>query len=176
MKHHRLLLGIAAASMLTSGAFAADLPTTPAPMAGGGFNWNSFYLGIYGGAWANTDGSNSGGVFGGVAGVTYRLNDSGVVIGGEIAGDGYTVSGLSTVFGEFYGVGRLGMLANDSTLLYALAGIGMDDGTNAYIVGLGAEYALTDSLTLRGQVYGGADLGATPDYVQGTLGVSWHFN
>jgi opacity protein-like surface antigen len=68
------------------------------------------------------------------------------------------------------------MLANDSTLLYALAGIGMDDGTNAYIVGLGAEYALTDSLTLRGQVYGGADLGATPDYVQGTLGVSWHFN
>jgi outer membrane immunogenic protein len=53
----RVLLGIAIASILTSGAMAADLPVKAPPMVAPVYNWTGFYIGVNGGySWgrANT--------------------------------------------------------------------------------------------------------------------------
>jgi outer membrane immunogenic protein len=80
------------ASLLSTGAFAADLAPRPytkaPPIADPGYNWTGFYVGINGGgAWGNSqwDGLNkfdvSGGMIGGTIGYNWQVGQ--IVVGAE---------------------------------------------------------------------------------------------
>jgi len=86
---NRIFIGIAAvASLLSSGAFAADLaprPYTKAPViVDPGYNWTGFYVGLNGGySWGRaTETALIGAPFPGSA--TVRQNVNGGVFGGQI--------------------------------------------------------------------------------------------
>jgi outer membrane immunogenic protein len=81
-------------------------------------------------------------------------------------------------------LGKIGVLASDQVLVYAAAGVGTinTDGDNigVYAVGGGVEVAVTDNMSVRGEVLG---LGDWDDFdgndgfdaAKATVSVLWHF-
>jgi hypothetical protein len=72
---------------------------------------------------------------------------------------------------------RLGVAVTESALIYTLGGIGEvffgGGGMLPYVFGgLGAEFAITDEMTIRAQYQ--LDLAILPSHV-GKVGVSWYF-
>lgn len=90
------------------------------------------------------------------------------------------LNGTNGTFTHFTLGGRLGVLASDSVLLYAKAGVGQEfnedgDSTSYYGYGLGVEFAVTDSISVVADI----DRGTYFDYdissVGASVGVSFHF-
>jgi len=191
-----LSLGVAAAALMVGGAQAADLiiPTTPQPIyEAAGFDWEGLYAGVrVGGQWVGTNAyGNLGagaaitqGVVGGAVGVNFIPVDP-FLIGAEVTGDYVWGNNLST--GEFFANLRAGAVVTDSVLVYAIGGVGVQTGPNnaggtagLYQLGGGVEFAVTDAITVRGEVVGQGDFATAGndqffESAKATVGVYYHF-
>jgi outer membrane immunogenic protein len=172
------------AILLSAPAFAADLPraaepVAPAPyIAPAAFNWSGFYVGVNAGYAFGGDfdidalDSADGFVGGAQAGYNFQFDPIVVGIEGEIA-----YADVSDKFADLEGTlnwrgsvtPRLGF-AIDRFMPYLKGGLafgdvevkdatGKDDKTQlGWTVGAGAEYAVTDNVTVRAE-YNYTDLG-----------------
>ncbi|MET3925312.1 hypothetical protein [Devosia sp. 2618] len=189
-----LTLGVAAAALLAGGAQAADLiiPTTPVPIyEAAGFNWEGLYAGVrLGGQFVGQNNGQYGnqlndttyGVLGAAVGVNFLPADP-FLIGAEVTADYiWNQNALST--GEFFANLRAGAVLTDAVLVYAIAGVGVQtqNGNNegVYQLGGGVELAVTDAITVRGEVVGQGDFrdeagDAFFESAKATVGVFYHF-
>lgn len=187
-----LVLGVSAAVLLAGAAQAADLyiPSTPQPIVeSAGFNWEGLYVGVQGGVIGsvNSDSdsdsdSDNAGLVGLHVGANF-LASSSFLLGLEGTAE-YIFSDYSDA-ALFLINGRAGFLVTDSVLLYGIAGAGVlynvdsEDSTGVYQLGLGAEIAVSDNISLRGQVagLGGFDDANDDlfDSYKATVGLSFHF-
>ncbi|MDF2798743.1 MAG: hypothetical protein K0R85_1487 [Devosia sp.] len=182
-----LLLGASIAVVASVGAQAADLiiPTTPEPIyEAAGFSWDGLYAGIEaGGIFA--DDVDTTGLVGGIVGVNFTVADP-IVVGIEVQADYLFLDGDDA--GLVLALGRVGALLTDSVLIYAAGGLGStiggDDDTGVFALGAGVEVALTDSVSLRGEVLGlgnlddDDDIDGDDDFFaagKATVGVFYHF-
>lgn len=178
-----LALGAVSIALLGStSVLAADLiiPTTPVPIyESAGFSWDGLYAGVQVGIQSYPGPSLTYGLVGAHVGVNFVVADP-FLIGLE--GTAEYMWGTGGEFGEFFVNGRIGALVTDQVLLYALAGTGVEvnsAGTTfgTYQAGGGVELAVTDSVSVRGQLvgvgfYSSADLFSG---AKATIGVSYHF-
>ena len=85
---------------------------------------------------------------------------------------------FTSPFLEAYASLRAGVLATDNLLLYGLVGIGHDGDfagvINAMILGGGAEYAVSQNLTVKVEGTVWRELGAPFDYFSVVGGVNWY--
>lgn len=188
-----LTLGVAAAALLAGGAQAADLiiPTTPQPIyEAAGFDWEGLYIGARaGGQWTGADVSlyattpvnTSSGVLGAAVGVNFIPMDP-ILLGAEVTGD-WIWNNTATSSSEFFVNLRAGAVVTDSVLIYALGGVGTANraavNTGVYQLGGGVEVAVTDAITVRGEVVGQGDFDGAADSffeaAKATVGVYYHF-
>jgi len=191
-----LSLGVAAAALMVGGAQAADLiiPTTPQPIyEAAGFDWEGLYAGVRvggqfvgneaGQAYAGQSTNTTYGVIGGVVGVNFLPVDP-MLLGVEVTGD-FLWGDNVTSSGEFFANLRAGAVVTDSVLIYALGGVGVSTNNNAstalYQLGAGVELAVTDAITVRGELVGQGDFsdnGASDPFFEAakaTVGVFYHF-
>jgi outer membrane immunogenic protein len=185
-----LAIGVSAAALMVGGAQAADLiiPTTPQPiMESYGFDWEGLYIGArVGGQFVGTTGyvtapaaATTNGVIGAVAGVNFIPADP-LLVGVEVTGDYLWNNGFSS--SEFFANLRVGAVVTDAALVYAIGGVGYNNqaGTSAgvYQLGGGVEFAVTDAISVRGEVVGQGDFGGGDDFFESakaTVGVFYHF-
>lgn len=181
MSVRSLLIGVSLAALGSVAASAADLiiPTTPQPIyEAAGFDWEGLYVG------ARVGGQSYNGVglghVGLAAGVNFIPVDP-ILLGVEVTGDWIWGNGVSA--GEFFANIRAGAIVTDSVLIYAIGGVGGYTGNNfnvgEYQLGGGVELAVTDAVTVRGEVVGLGDFdGANDNFFEGakgTVGVFYHF-
>jgi outer membrane immunogenic protein len=178
-----LTLGLSAAALMVGGAQAADLiiPTTPQPvMESYGFDWEGLYAGVRAGG-VFVDGADTSGVIGAAVGVNFLPADP-FLVGVEATAD-YVWGDDIIDYGDFYANVRAGAVITDSALIYALAGVGIaadeDDSVGVYQLGGGVEFAVTDAVTVRGEIVGqGAFDDGDDDFFEtakATVGVFYHF-
>ncbi len=182
MRFSFLIPAALAASVFAGQAIAADLVVADAPVAvpAAGFDWEGGYAGIYGGGRWILDTDGEYGVVGVRAGYNFLLSES--VLAG-IEADGEVLDGTNGTFTHLSIGGRLGLLASDSVLIYAKAGVGTEfnedgDSTNYYGVGLGAEFAVTDSISIVADVDGGSYFDYPGDFIESvgaSVGINFHF-
>ena len=172
----RLLSAAAAIALVSGVAQAADLPVydppppammSPMPIA---YNWSGFYIGLHGGfGWADVDGDEDEDiVLGGQIGTNWQWG--GFVLGAE--GDA-SWAGMDGV--DWLASGRLrGGFAIDRLLVYGTGGVAGSDADFGWVFGGGAEFALTESVSL-GAEYLHYDFGSDDaDVIRGR--VNWKFN
>ncbi|HWJ87281.1 MAG TPA: outer membrane beta-barrel protein [Pelagibacterium sp.] len=178
-----VLLAAAATVAIASAAQAAD-PIMPVPVApivpvASAFDWNGFYAGARVGA-ENKVQSDTDWTLGVEIGVNAAFDM--FVLGGEVGID-YVFANADYAYAE--ATLRAGVLVAPEALLYGTVGYGSDlDSTanvgsgNHILAGLGAEFAVTDSVSLDARyVYGweqSNDAG-TSDIHKFTLGANFHF-
>ena len=186
-----LSLGVAAAALLVGGAQAADLiiPTTPEPIyEAAGFDWEGLYAGVnVGGVFTNTNGlTNLQGnasqfSVGGAVGVNFIAYDP-ILLGLEVQGDYVFQDGDDA--GIFLALARVGAVVTDQVVVYAAGGVGLTSrsGTSdsIYALGGGVEVAVTDAVSVRGEVLGLGDFSNAAgdqffDGAKATVGVFYHF-
>ena len=186
-----LSLGVAAAALMVGGAQAADLiiPTTPQPIyEAAGFDWSGLYAGVRAGgqwtgsnAYANSTLNTTYGVVGAAVGVNFIPVDP-FLIGAEVTGDWIWANDTSS--GEFFANLRAGAVVTDSVLVYALGGVGVNTNNNTtesvYQLGGGVEVAVTDAITVRGELVGQGDFSNAAgdqffESAKATVGVFYHF-
>ena len=191
MRVRSLYLGVAAAALLVGGAQAADLiiPTTPEPIYdAAGFDWEGLYAGVnFGGVFTNTNGlSNLQGnasqfSVGGAVGVNFIAYDP-ILLGLEVQGDYVFQDGDDA--GIFLALARVGAVVTDQVVVYAAGGVGLTSrsGTSnsIYALGGGVEVAVTDAVSVRGEVLGLGDFSNAAgdqffDGAKATVGVFYHF-
>lgn len=186
-----LSLGVAAAALLAGGAQAADLivPSTPVPIyEAAGFNWEGLYAGVnLGGVFTNANGLNNLDInvsklsVGAAAGVNFIVADP-ILLGLEVQGD-YVAQAVDGA-GMFLALARVGAVVTDNVLVYAAGGVGLTTkgGTtdSIYALGGGVEVAVTDAVSVRGEVLGLGDFSNAAgdqffDGAKATVGVFYHF-
>ncbi|MDV3250830.1 hypothetical protein DevBK_05730 [Devosia sp. BK] len=196
MSIRTLFVGVSLAVLGTAAASAADLiiPTSPEPIyESAGFSWDGLYAGVRaGGQFVGTNQygnilagpSITQGVVGAAVGVNFLPVDP-FLLGAEVTGDYVWGNGVST--GEFFANLRAGAVVTDSVLVYAIGGVGVQTGPNnagsvgLYQLGGGVEVAVTDAITVRGEVVGQGDFnnaGANDSFFEttkATVGVFYHF-
>jgi outer membrane immunogenic protein len=146
---------------------APDYSAAPAynPAA---FNFDGFYLGAQGGL--GVGGLHAGSI-GVVAGTNFTVSDP-VIAGIEFQADALLKGGGNTY--DFYALGRAGMVVNSDLMVYAEAGPGWSAGVGGYAFGGGAEYALTDVLSVKGEAQGLGNWGAGPSGAKLQAGLLFH--
>jgi outer membrane immunogenic protein len=186
-----LSLGVAAATLLIGGAQAADLiiPTTPQPIyEAAGFDWEGLYVGVraggqfvQGGTYIGSVANTTSGVVGGAVGVNFVPMDP-ILLGVEVTGD--YIWGGTTHSAEFYANLRAGAILTDSVLVYAIGGVGVKSiatgSDGIYQLGAGVELAVTDAITVRGEIVGQGDFEHAAgdqffEAAKATVGVYYHF-
>ncbi|MCS6757750.1 MAG: hypothetical protein MO852_00380 [Candidatus Devosia euplotis] len=186
-----LSLGVAAAALLVGGAQAADLiiPSTPVPIyEAAGFSWEGLYAGVkVGGVFTNENGltnlqtSTSQLSVGGAAGVNFIAYDP-ILLGLEVQGD-YVFQGGDDA-GMFLALARVGAVVTDQVTVYAAGGVGMtrrsSSSNRIYAIGGGVDVAVTDAISVRGEVLGLGDFSDAAghqffDGAKSTAGVFCHF-
>lgn len=153
-------------------------PVYAAPSA----DWTGGYVGAqlgYGDISSGGAGLDGNGAIGGIYG-GYRIDYGKFVGGAEVSYDGSNIN-LGTTGDKLDHVARLKLIAGvdmGKTLVYASAGVARAKATvggsglsgNGYLLGVGADYALTDKWTVGGELVGhrfdniggsGVDLKAT---------------
>jgi opacity protein-like surface antigen len=154
---------------LTLPAVAADLLVTPdVPAAAASFNWEGAYVGGFLGAYP-TFGSAT---IGGEVGYNTVVN-SNILLGVEGSGLFYLDGSGDS---EFFVHGKAGVTL-DKVALYGISGIGTYNfgSITLWDIGAGAEVALTDHLTLDGQLFGREEVGFVPDVPHIQVGLRYHF-
>jgi outer membrane immunogenic protein len=160
------LAGLAAVA-LTGGASAADLIIDDEMMEmaapdSGSYDWDGFYAGVAAGIWS---GNSEYFYVGGLLGVNF-VKDMllfGVEGSIELYDDG-------DVGGDV--IGRVGA-ALDNVVLSAHGGVGIRDGDPYGIIGVGAEFGLTESVSIAGTVEYIAGDGY--DAMRGEASLRFHF-
>ncbi len=165
------LLASVAAAALTTATLAADpIVMIDAPVFDDpAFDWEGPYAGLY---LLGETSTATGPLFGIGADFGVNILADAVLFGVEL--DGAWVNNGTW---QVQGVGRLGVLASDEFLIYALAGIGTNSGTNAYVpIGVGAEFAVADNFTIKAQYEYHWDLTAAAQSAHvGKIGFNYHF-
>jgi outer membrane immunogenic protein len=170
LKRHMALAG-AAISVLALGApvYAADLIIEDDPFveSSSSFDWEGAYVGIFGG-YAVTFGEP---IFGGEIGYNF-LPAENFLLGIEASGFIYPFDGDHELFLR----GKAGFVA-DQVAIYGLAGVGEYNFTTPlYDVGAGVEFAVTENVTINGEVFGRQVWGAFPPTVLFVeSGIRFHF-
>lgn len=170
MKLSRILLASAAIAVAGS-ASAADL-LTPIPIADNQlFDFEGLYVGgTLGGAW-NGGGMGTVGV---VVGNNFAITD-GIIAGAEFQADAYFTGGGVVGF-DALGLGRLGGFVGDNTLAYVEAGGGLAGGSAVYAIGAGVEMAMTDTMSICGEVQGLGPWGSSPTIGKANVGILFHLD
>ena len=180
-----LSLGVAAVALLSSGAMAADLiiPTTPQPIyESAGFSWDGLYAGVEAGGLFN-DTNDTRGLIGAVVGVNFTVADP-IVLGVELQGDYVFESDIGgDDAGLFLALGHVGAVVTDQVLVYAAGGFGAitanGDSNGVYALGAGVDFAVTDNVSVRGEILGLGNFDdANDDFfdaAKATVGVFYHF-
>ena len=175
---------IAAAALLASSVQAADLiiPTTPAPiMESAGFSWDGLYAGVQLGGLFYPAPESAYGSAGIHAGVNFVAADP-ILVGIEATADYLNNGGVGV--GQYLINARLGVVVTHQVLLYAIAGAGIETiggfSNGIYQLGGGVALAVTDAVSLRGQLTGIGffDPIISTGFLEGTratVGVSYHF-
>jgi outer membrane immunogenic protein len=181
----RIWRGIAGAgialSLMSGAAVAADAIVVPVateaevPLYDDDtvFDWNGFYAGVYGVGQMSPVG---GAQFGLGLDLGFNAQFDYFLIGGEVALHGLTGGTVDTVYGQV--IGRAGVVITDEVLLYAAAGYGNDFGApveDDFLLGGGAEFAVTDNVSLRAQYLHGFPISGGNPKEQVTLGAQFHF-
>lgn len=176
---------LAVTVLLSSATYAADLHTPIEPEPAyyeAGFDWNRAYAGVsFTGEFEfEDDDTYFGG--GGQVGINYLLGDN-YLLGVE--GQALVITdGDDDTYYQLFVLGRAGVLVTPDVLLYGIAGVGYedefdssDDGDAAYQLGAGVELAVTDSISLRGQLTGYGYFGGDNafDYAKATIGINFHY-
>ena len=192
-----LVIGVSAAALMVGGAQAADLiiPTTPQPVyTPAGFDWEGLYIGAREGgqfvgadSYAGSTVSTTYGVIGAAAGVNFIPMDP-ILMGVEVTADyNWNNTAAVTSTSEFFANLRVGAVVTDAALVYAIGGVGINnDGTTSrgvYQLGGGVEFAVTDAVTVRGEVVGQGDFDTVNavgtdrffESAKATVGVFYHF-
>jgi len=170
----------AAGTMLSCGAFAADLPMKAPPMVAAplAYNWTGFYAGVQGGyGWGHPDyfvpstgfdhsWSATGGFGGGFLGYNIQMSNfvfglqgeynAADIKGSQINTFGNNQSAKLSSFGSIDG--RIG-LAWDRVLLYAIGGVAFGDPRQTFTIGTAGP-----STTFSGGKHTGWDLGGGLEY------------
>jgi opacity protein-like surface antigen len=179
----RLVTALAAGVLaFATNAHAADIsmPALPGPVVVAApapppaFDWSRLYVGANVGVWIEFDPiSFYAGRVEAIVGKGFTIGQR-LVVGAEVKVGFYDFT--SPTF-EVYGVGRAGVLLGERALVYALGGIGWDNGDWALVGGGGVEVALGAHLSLRGEtmLYWGFGDGLAPGYVSLTGGLAWRF-
>lgn len=174
--NHPLLLGLAAAALMTSGGNAADFLGND---VSGSYNYDSlfnfegFYIG--GAAGAGTfPAPGVVGTAGVVVGANFALTDA-IVSGVEFQGD---TLWNDTGFAGFNALllGKVGGYLSDDLMVYGTGGGGLVDGAASYAIGAGIEMAVAEQLSVRAEGMGTGTWGVWPDGGKATVGVLWHMN
>lgn len=169
---HSLLAGAALAVSMASMANAADLlkpadPVYSSPL----FNFEGFYVGgTAGGALSSGTGYGTLGV---VVGANFAVSD-GIMAGVEFQGDAYYNGGFTAY--DALALGRVGGFVADNTMIYGDVGAGFKSSVASYALGGGAEMAMTDQLSVRGDLQFIGAFGALPSTGKATVGLMWHLN
>ena len=162
------LLATVATAALSSATLAADLVIDAEPVIDNsfGFDWEGPYAGLW------ISGQTTPGVFGLGAdlGVNVLL-DSSFLAG--IEGD---LAWLSDNSWQAQAHGKLGFVV-DQAAIYGLAGFGWNSLSNGYVpLGIGAEFAVADNLTLKAEYQFQWDLdNAAQNSHVGKVGFNFHF-
>src|SRR3569833_1460861 len=169
---HSLLAGAALAVAMASAAIAADLlmpadPIYSSPL----FNFEGLYLG--GSAGGALSGGTGYGTLGVVVGANFAVSDR-IMAGVEFQGDAYWNGGFTAY--DALALGRIGGFVSDNTMLYGDVGAGFKNNVAQYAIGGGAEMALTDQLSLRGDLQFIGPFGGLPSTAKATAGLLWHLN
>lgn len=171
---HSLLAGAALAVCLSSAATAADLlvgpvdPIYSSPL----FDFEGLYVGAQGGG-ALASGSLYG-TLGVVVGANFAITD-GIIAGVEFQGNTYWNGGGYAAY-DALALGRIGGFISDNAMVYGALGGGLANGTPAYALGAGVEMAMTDQMSIRGELMGVGAFGAGPSSAKATVGLLMHFN
>lgn len=190
MKLKTIVVGLAAAVAIAGPASATDLFMAEQPYlapAPAGFDWQGFYLGVYGGLESYPSPYTTIGEFGKVVGVNAVLGDS-VLLGAEAQVEAWFMPGSGYAGWQGFLAGRAGLILGDQgrLLLYAIAGVGRPFPTgggtvpNLWMAGGGAEWAVGDQLSVRGELAGRGCIDnswvicATPTWLNAKGGVIWH--
>jgi outer membrane immunogenic protein len=168
---HSLLAGAALAVSMASAAHAADIlqpadPIYSSPL----FNFEGLYVGATGGG--SFSSSSLYGNVGVVIGANFAVTD-GIVAGVEFQGDTYW-NGSGYKAYDALALGRVGGFVSDNTMLYGDLGAGSLDGSAAYAFGGGIEMAVTDMMSIRGDIQGIGKWGTTPSVGKATVGLLFH--
>ena len=169
---HALLAGAALAVSIPT-VQAADLlygspldPIYSSPL----YDFEGLYAGITGGgAFA---GGGLYGTLGVVVGSNFAITD-GIIAGIEFQGSTYWDGAFSSY--DALALGRVGGFLSDNTLIYGALGAGFADGSPVYAFGAGLELAVTETISVRGELQGLGEFGAGPSVGKATAGLLFRF-
>lgn len=175
-------LSALATALMGSAAFAADLtiPSSPEPILDSeGLSWEGLYIGAIGGAYTY-DGDYQGFVGGVIGGNVYVADP--VFVGGELQLNYYFENEPALVDAwEVLALGKLGVVVSPGFAIYATAGVGYVQEDSAdyteYALGAGIEAAITESVSIRGDVLaiGYPDDGDGFSAGRASVGLFYHF-
>jgi outer membrane immunogenic protein len=174
-----IVIAAAAVAATGSAALAADLsiPSTPAPIVeSAGVGFEGLYAGVQLGGYFAED-SDTQAVLGGVIG--YNFTADSLLVGIEAQANYYVENDSYYDAAEVLVLGKLGFAAEEFAV-YATGGVGFmsydDDSFPVYALGVGAEFKVSDDMSIRGDVLGMAyDSASAFDGVRASVGVLWHF-
>jgi len=169
---HSLLAGAALAVSMSSTAMAADLlgpvdPIYSSPL----FDFEGLYVGGTGGG--AVSGGSLYGTLGVVVGANFAVTD-GIIAGVEFQGNTYWDGAYAGY--DALALGRLGGFLAENAMVYGTLGAGVLSGSAVYAFGAGVEMAMTDSLSVRGELQGLGGFGAMPSVGKATVGLLWHID
>jgi outer membrane immunogenic protein len=177
-----LAIATTAVALMSGAAFAADLsvPETPYVPESTGFSWDGLYAGVGVGGYFAEDLDTQAEVSG-VFGVNTSIDN--FVLGAELEGVYAFDANDQGDFYEFWVKGRAGYLITPSVLVYGVAGVGVWDytdseqegGSTQFALGLGIEAAVSDSISLRGEVLGVRADGSDTTDAEAKVSVLFHF-
>lgn len=133
--------------------------------AGYGFDWDGFYAGVYGGGVPMGTQSWNAGIFTGV-----NVSIDSAVFGVE-AQLGADIAKSTSIDALVLGKGGMSL---GNALVYATAGTGLVSGDFGYAFGGGADYGITDYMSVRGEVLGTGAWGDMPEDMRFTAGLAFH--
>jgi len=158
-------------------AHAVDAITVPTsgqdslPIADGGFDWNTFYGGVFGTTQVSpANGAQLG--LGATVGVNSRLEF--VLVGAEVALEGLGGGPGTTIYGT--ATGKAGIALTDDLVLYGAGGLGSNFGgeTDA-LLGGGMALAVSDNVSLDAKYLHGIPITGANPKDQVTVGANFHF-
>ena len=170
---HTLLAGAALAVSISSAASAADLLAPADPIYSSQlFDFEGLYIGATGGG--AVAGGGGYGTLGVVVGANFAVSD-GIVAGVEFQGDTYWNGGGYAAY-DALALGRIGGFVSDNTMLYGDLGAGVVNGAAVYAFGAGVELGLAEQVSVRGELQGLGNFGASPSIGKATVGLLFHLN
>lgn len=175
-------LSALATALMGSAAFAADLtiPSSPEPILDSeGLSWEGLYIGAIGGGYSE-DGDAQG-FIGGVIGGNVYVADP-VFVGGELQANYYFENDDWYDAWEVLALGKLGVVVSPGFAIYAAAGVGYKSFSNGdeyseYALGAGIEAAVTESVSIRGDILavGFPDYDEAFSGARASVGLFYHF-